>query len=91
MVYPLGLWSRFSGVVKVLHGYGWYIIYIYIYIYMMGVSTSHDACSGKNHGSPQSWILSCSYKRVKGRGHTVEKRTYSHVPAMFTQFSLHTY
>ena len=22
VVYPLGLWSRFSGVVKVLHGYG---------------------------------------------------------------------
>ena len=23
VVYPLGLWSRSSGVVKVLHGYGW--------------------------------------------------------------------
>ena len=23
VVYPLGLWSRFSGVVKVLLGYGW--------------------------------------------------------------------
>ena len=22
VVYPLGLWSRFSGVVKVRHGYG---------------------------------------------------------------------
>ena len=22
VVYPLGLWSRFSGVVKVLYGYG---------------------------------------------------------------------
>ena len=22
VVYPLGLWSRFSGVVKILHGYG---------------------------------------------------------------------
>ena len=28
---PLGVWSRFSGVVKVRYGYGSHIMYIYIY------------------------------------------------------------
>ena len=41
VVYPLGLWSLFSGVVKVLYGCGQFIIYIYIdiyiYIYMRGI------------------------------------------------------
>ena len=32
VVNPLGLWSRSSGVVKVLHGYGWSIMYTNIYI-----------------------------------------------------------
>ena len=34
VLYPLGLWYRFSGVVKVRFGYGKKIIYIYIYIYI---------------------------------------------------------
>ena len=34
VVYPLGLWSLFSGVVKVLYGCGQFIIYIYIDIYI---------------------------------------------------------
>ena len=35
VVYPLGLWSRSSGVVKVLHKRIWLVNYIYIYIYPM--------------------------------------------------------
>ena len=31
VVYPLGLWSRFSGLVNFLIRYGWQVIYIYIY------------------------------------------------------------
>ena len=33
VLYRLGVWSRFSGVVKVLYGYGEKIIYINISIY----------------------------------------------------------
>ena len=34
VVYPLGLQTRLSGVVKVVFGYGWYIAYPYIYVYI---------------------------------------------------------
>ena len=28
VVYPLGLWFQFSGVVTVLFGYGWFYVYV---------------------------------------------------------------
>ena len=47
VVYPLCLWSRFSGVVKVRFGYGLLIINIHIYIY-----TYVDACAASRTYAP---------------------------------------